>query len=150
MDYLDQTDGRESTALMWAAWRGHLAACQALLEGGAKVNLVDNCGSSALHWVVCKKFDDVAQLLKNHGGLHLSPGKKAVTAAAPTPAKVHCTMHTAPRADNNCSQLPIPHGQALIDACKVGNVSEIQQLLALGAPVNYKDQKDGRESTPLM
>jgi ankyrin repeat protein len=65
---IDQWNVPHSTALRWAAWckRPHLA--QLLLERGANPNLISGDGSTALEAAERKGADDLAAIIRAHGG----------------------------------------------------------------------------------
>jgi len=65
---IDQWSVPHSTALRWAAWckRPHLA--QLLLERGANPNLISGDGSTALEAAERKGADDLAAIIRAHGG----------------------------------------------------------------------------------
>ncbi len=57
------------TALMWAAGFGKTATVKALLDAGARTDLKDNRGKTALDMAREGKFDDTVKLLEGR-----SPG----------------------------------------------------------------------------
>jgi ankyrin repeat protein len=65
---VEQRDKWGNTPLIEAAYEGHLEAVRYLLDSGAKVNSAGEDGS-ALRLAIMKKHSDVAELLRQHGGL---------------------------------------------------------------------------------
>lgn len=68
VDARDKTDGRESTPLMWAAWKGYADIISILLSNGAEVNAADNCGCTSTFFAQTKGFADCLALLTAAGG----------------------------------------------------------------------------------
>jgi uncharacterized protein len=142
-----KADGR--TALISASARGHLDMVNALLRGGADVNVKDNVGYTAFFHAIEARYDDVADALVGQTQLDLNArGKNGVTALMiyvwrdrkdavekllNRGADVHIT-------DNDGDT--VLHG-----AAEVGNVEVTRMLLAKGANANAKNKVGG---TPLM
>ena len=57
-------DGQGSSALHWAAGRGHKDMVALLLDKGADVAVPNNWGETALHWATDRGHKDVATLLE--------------------------------------------------------------------------------------
>ena len=56
-----QPDG--TTALHWAAWKGHLGVVRLLLDTGADVTAKDLDGKTAMDWAAASKHKEVVALL---------------------------------------------------------------------------------------
>ena len=65
---VEQRDKWGNTPLIEAAYEGHLEAVHYLLDSGAKVNAAGEDGS-ALRLAIIYNHSDVAELLRQHGGL---------------------------------------------------------------------------------
>jgi len=65
---VEQRDKWGNTPLIEAAYEGHLEAVRYLLDSGAKLNAAGEDGS-ALRLAIMNKHSDVAELLRQHGGL---------------------------------------------------------------------------------
>lgn len=61
-------DTRGRTALMWAARRGFVESCRLMLQFGARVDDVSECGDSAAHFAARRHSHRVLSLLAAHGG----------------------------------------------------------------------------------
>lgn len=57
-----------STALFWAAWRGHEEIAKLLIDYGAKVNATNKYGETPLRYARDHKHEAVAKLLLERGG----------------------------------------------------------------------------------
>lgn len=64
---VDATDLHGRTALIWAAYRGHVEVCQVLLGEGASIDSKDRSGYTALLWAVIKGNAQIARLLLQAG-----------------------------------------------------------------------------------
>jgi ankyrin repeat protein len=60
---VDMADSGGNTMLMLAAYHGHAAAVQALIERGADVNTLNDRGQTPLAGAVFKGYDDVVATL---------------------------------------------------------------------------------------
>ena len=60
-------DSNNATALSWAALRGHLGICKALVQGGATVNTLDKDLNSPFSWSCGNGHVDVAEYLLSVG-----------------------------------------------------------------------------------
>jgi len=60
-------EGHAVTPLQHAAWAGHVEVARVLLDHGADVNAVDECGKTALHWAAECGHTDVVKLLLDRG-----------------------------------------------------------------------------------
>lgn len=61
-------DSRGRTALMWAARRGFVESCRLMLQFGARVGDVSECGDSAAHFAARRHSHRVLALIAAHGG----------------------------------------------------------------------------------
>jgi ankyrin repeat protein len=52
---------------MYAIWNGHMAVVGLLLRAGARIDLADDIGGTAVSYAVCLKRDDVLKLLFDKG-----------------------------------------------------------------------------------
>jgi palmitoyltransferase len=64
---VDAADLHGRTALIWAAYRGHVEVCQVLLGEGAAIEAKDRSGYTALLWAVIKGNAQIARLLLQAG-----------------------------------------------------------------------------------
>ncbi len=54
--HVDAKDGLQGTPLMWAANQGRLACVEALIDAGARLNLANVYGRTALHLAACGPY----------------------------------------------------------------------------------------------
>ena len=71
MAVVDCFDFMDLTPLMWAARQGNVEACQALLEGGADINLSDHLGNTSLHHACYGNHPRVAHCILSNSSLKL-------------------------------------------------------------------------------
>jgi uncharacterized protein len=110
------------TALLFAARQGQIEAAQALLDGGADINLTEPDGNSALVLAIMNKHYDFAQMLLDRGAnpnvANIKDGRTALYTAVDT-----WDGDWSPRPDRR-------------DSDKFTGVDIIKSLLAHGANVN--------------
>lgn len=96
------------TALIIATQLGLVRTVDRLLQKGAEVNIVDNAGSSALHWAVLQNHSQVVDLLINMPQIDIN------------------IRNTGPKEERS-GQSP------LIYAAQQGNVGIVKSLISAGA-----------------
>jgi ankyrin repeat protein len=131
---------RKSTAhtpLSFAAFKGHVLACKALIRGGADVNYRDSRSRSALSYAAEGASGAVARFLLRHGSLIDSQDSEKRTplcwAAANGSIEVASLLleHRA-----NINQLSSGNMTPLLLAAKAGHEPTISLLIARGAHVS--------------
>lgn len=65
--YMNARNNYGETALMWASRGGHIDTVKLLLDKGADVNAKDIYGKNALRCALARRFNNIAELLKQHG-----------------------------------------------------------------------------------
>jgi ankyrin repeat protein len=60
-------EGNNASALMWAAFKGHLSIVRFLVDHGAPLNANNTLGHTALQWAITAGHTDVARYLLDHG-----------------------------------------------------------------------------------
>ena len=78
------------TALMWAAGFGKTATVKALLDAGARADLKDNRGKTALDIAREGKFDETAKLLENAGAAGRAVQRGSPADRPPRSARMRC------------------------------------------------------------
>jgi ankyrin repeat protein len=66
---INALEGTHSTALMYAAYNGHLEASELLIKQGSELNVRDNGGHTALYWANYRNHSDIAALISEAGGI---------------------------------------------------------------------------------
>jgi ankyrin repeat protein len=139
-NYSRYTRERKSTAhtpLSYAALKGHILACKALIRGGAHVNHRDNCGRSALSYAAEGASKAVARLLLQNGALidpQDSEKRTPLCWAAASGAVEVTSLLLDLRA--NIEQAGNGNMTPLLLAAKSGHEQTISLLIARGADVN--------------
>jgi ankyrin repeat protein len=54
----------------------HKDVAEVLLANNANVNATNSNDTTALHWAAVKGYKDMVELLRQHGGLNLGPGRR--------------------------------------------------------------------------
>lgn len=141
------SDGR--TALISAAAVGYLDIVNALIRGGADVNIKDNVGYTAFFHANEARYDDVADALISQTQIDLNAsGKNGVTALMVYVWRDRKDAVMRLLARGADVTLTDNDGDtALHGAAEIGNVETTRLLLAKGADVNAKNKVGG---TPLM
>lgn len=86
---MDVHDTHGHTSLMWAAYKGHPACVETLLQWGASVSAADENGFTALHWALVKGTQGCIQKLVEYGS-----DRYATTKDGKTPATCAKEMNT--------------------------------------------------------
>lgn len=161
-------DGRQSTALHFAAGYNRVAVVEHLLQHGADVHAKDKGGLVPLHNACSYGHYEVAELLVKHGAnvnvadlwkftpLHEASAKgkyeivKLLLKHGADPNKKNRDGHTpldlVKEGDQDVADL-LRGDAALLDAAKKGNLARVMKLVG-PENINCRDSQ-GRNSTPL-
>jgi hypothetical protein len=135
----DTTDRRGFTPLMWAAAGGQAEMVRLLLEGGAAADRRASDGTSALMLAAANGFTEVVRALIARGA-NVAAARGGVTAQQLATARGHAaTAALLAQAEGL--------GARLVIAANEGHDAAVRQLLTLGAPANFTDE---RGATALM
>jgi hypothetical protein len=135
---VDTVDRRGFTPLMWAAAGGQADLVRFLLESGAAPDRRAGDGTSALMLAAANGFTEVVRAL-------IVRGANAAVRSGVTPQQLAAARgHTATAALLAQAE---GLGARLLQASNEGHDAAVRQLLALGAPANFTDE---RGATPLM
>ncbi|KAN0077469.1 Ankyrin repeat-containing domain protein [Elaphomyces granulatus] len=117
---VDSVDRYGRTPLVYAVWNGHMAVVKRLLRAGARINLADDIGGTALSYAVSDETS-MALLLSAAG-----KGHEAVVELLLETGKVN------PDIKDENDRTPL--------SCAVegGSVAIVQLLIAKGVKTNYK------------
>jgi len=78
---VNAVDGKDNTALIWAALSGRTRAAVVLLDRGARIESRNSLGNTALHYAAMIGFPTfVNALLKNGASVKLTNGKRQIPA----------------------------------------------------------------------
>jgi cytohesin len=128
------------TPLHEAALRGHKEIAELLIANGADVNAKDNYGATPLDWAI---DDEIADLIRNHGGKTGEESTALIDAAADGNIEVVKQLLAAGANVNAKNKWG---GTPLHWAARGGHKEIVELLIAKGANVNAKNDEDG---TPL-
>jgi ankyrin repeat protein len=105
----DKATGYLSTALMWAAERGHTDLVRSLLDQGSDVNATNDFGDTALDGAAALGHIEIARLLLQHGADINRGNSLAHARANGHPAMVELIEQTrAARQKGNARHRPVP------------------------------------------
>jgi len=131
-------DGR--TPLHYAAKYATKEVVELLIPNGADVNAKDNYGATPLDWAI---DDEIADLIRNHGGKTGEESTALIDAAADGNIEVVKQLLAAGANVNAKNKWG---GTPLHWAARGGHKEIVELLIAKGANVNAKNDEDG---TPL-
>lgn len=133
------------TALMFAAWAGHVVIAQWVIANGADVNQVDNSGDSAIMYAAKRGHINIVQLLIETGANinHVSSYGNFPLLCAATHGQVaiaNLLIENGAHVDfAHVSNTDYPERTALIEAAVRGDFAIVELLIENGANVNYVD-----------
>lgn len=147
-----QYDRDNGTALMRAAYNGHLEVVKLLLDKGAKVNIQNEAGSTSLMKAAYNGHFEIVKLLIDKGASVNLKEKHGSTALIKSVARGHTKIvklllnkgadtsaaDTYDCEDNVCYHAP--EGTALDAAVSNGHIDIVQLLVDAGADINRKDK----------
>ncbi|MHC4096327.1 MAG: ankyrin repeat domain-containing protein [Planctomycetota bacterium] len=121
------------TPLFYASKNGHQEVVEVLIAKGANVNVKDKHGLTALHWAALEGHKDAVELLITHG----------VDINTKAEQGLKLTWYDASTVGGKETN---PGGTALHWAAIQGNKDVVELLIARGADLNLKNNRD---KTPL-
>ncbi|MCJ1270776.1 hypothetical protein MMC22_010673 [Lobaria immixta] len=140
--YLNKSDNKKRTALMWAAQGGHQAVVWLLLEKGADVNARNKYGKTALYEAVQHGHEAVVRLLLEEGAdvnAKDKYGDAALIAATQGGHEAVVRLLLEKGADREAKN-PFNGWTALHAAAVKGHMVVVRLLLEKGVDVNAKDR----------
>jgi len=103
---IDDLDASGNTALHKAAWHGHILACRFLVKNGAKVQLGNRHGKTALHFAVQRCHQDCAQFLQDI--VHLPDPAEVKRKFRKNVKTSNCAKVFGPRTSQRATAMLIP------------------------------------------
>ena len=135
---INKRDGNGTTALIWAARKGHDTIVRLLLDNKADVKAKDDIGYTALIWAARKGHETVAQLLLERGAdVEAGDGWKALIWAAQGGHEVVVRLLLENGADVEAKGSD--GATALLWAAQEGHETIIRLLLENKANIDAKD-----------
>lgn len=140
-DVQGPSDKDQWTPVVFASYRGHLAAVEVLVDNGAGLTEKDG---NPIHFAGQRKHKDICRLLVEHGAIDglirsKNPDVLALFRAAYSydPESVGEILARHPKLANSKDK----HGRTpLHEACTQGDSKTVRQLLKAGADLSIKDK----------
>lgn len=143
---LNETDPEGRTALILASWKGQVGAVSILIDAGAKQDIEDHNGYTALMTARAKGHERIVELLKGVENTEQSGPAFALLAAATQGEHIRVTelIHQGVAVDGICDE----EGNTPLAMTAIrGSTETMKVLIAAGARVDAAN-RDG--DTPLM
>lgn len=144
--HVDDVDTGGMTALMWAAWNGHVDLCLELLDRGADVNIQASGGNTALNYAVrlndVEKGEELVSFFLVRGSVVNSKDmyeNTPLTEAAYRGRLAALRILLDAGADSNNKSYT--GKTALIEACIARHVGVVEELLTRGVDKQVTDQE---------
>lgn len=131
------TADRGQNAVLLATTRGHLASLTSLLDAGAKPDVADASGRTALHSAVRRQNGELTRILMRAGVDEVRVDNSGHSALSVAVNLRHPGIVTALLDDDTFERAAFEHAFAIMrTATSQGSATLLHKLIAAGAPVN--------------